>query len=188
MYFINMSILFYNDQVLNNVMSSLLSYNRDSLRSELNSYIETLQRPSIMRDARYLIACGILSVMIENCGSHGRMCSLILIKTQVERIASSIKPSLRWRVLGPAFWKWLDRFDLEKSGDKELKLMNEVEELFLGIVSFTGMETREKKKIERCFKRFVKKIGFENYDEFATSSHLGDDHGPRCLSNPSLQS
>lgn len=167
-----MSVTFYNDPVLNDVMKSLVHYERTSVISALNKYIAELQKPLMVVDARCLIARGILSVIVHNCSVTGKKCSLDLVRAQVEKIVNAIIPSLRWKAFGRAFWKWLDEFNLNKAQISDLKRMNEFEELFLGLVSFTLMETREKSKTEQSFRKFARKTGFENYEELANASNV----------------
>lgn len=181
-----MSVLFYNDQTLNDVMESLLGFEKASSLNALNSCIEKFQRPAMMLDARYLIACGILSIMIENCGSHVKVCLPVDMMAQIEKIACSIVPSPRWRAIGIAFWKWLDEFDLKKARIQDFQLINDFEELYLGIVAFTLMETREKKRINHSFAKFAESYGVKNYDDFSTAANALIDVEIRFEKKPAL--
>jgi len=92
------------------------------------------------------------------------------MRIQVEKIVRAIKPSLRWKAFHKVlFWEWLSKFDLKRSGIADLKLLNEIEELCLGFISFTDMESRQRKKIESVFKQFIKEIGLKSYDQLLDS-------------------
>jgi len=162
-----------------------MPFKRESLFEDLNICTLDFQQQLVL-DARYLVACGIVSSMIHNCKHYGKRCTVGHMRAQIQKIVRAIKPSLRWKAFSKLFWKWLSEFDLEKSGAKELKLLNEFEELCLGIVSFSDMETREKKKIERGFERFVKEVGLESYDRFSNVLSILVDIERRLENKPTL--
>lgn len=178
-----MNVRFYNDQVINDVMNSLMQFDRTSLRNALNVCISQIRRPSAMIDARGFIACGILSVIIQNAKIGGNNCPPEFMRSQVYKIAEAIKPSLRWRFFGPGFLEWLNRFNPK---EKKFKAINDFEELFLGIVSFTIMENRQKRVVERSFDRFVKNLGFKSFDDYACSANLLVDFERFFTHEPSL--
>ena len=180
-----MSILFYNDPTLNQVMLALMPFERGPLFEALNICTLSFQQHMVC-DARYLVACGIVSSMIHNCKHYGKKCTVEHMHAQIEKIVGAIKPSLRWKAFSKLFWKWLSEFDLMKSGVKEFKILNEFEELLLGFVSFADMETREKKRIERSFRRFVKETGLETYDQFSNVFSILIDIEKRLENKPRL--
>lgn len=181
-----MSIRFYNDPTLNEVMSSLMPFERESLFHALNACALIFQQQQLIVDARCLVAFAIVSSMIHNCHHYGKICAVGHMRAQIERIVNAIEPSLRWKTFSKNFWKWLSEFNLTKSGIKEFKILNEFEELLLGFVSFADMETREKKRIERSFRRFVEEAGLESYDQFSNVFSLLVDITRRFEDKPRL--
>ena len=169
-------------------MESLLGFERASSLNALNNCIGKFQKPAMTLDARYLIACGILSIMVENCGTHGKVCTPADMMVQIEKIACSIMPSPRWRAIGIPLMKWLNEFDPKRARIQDFQLINDFEELYLGIVAFTLMENREKKRINHSFAKFVKSYGFENYYDFAVAVNTLIDVEIRFEKKPALYS
>jgi hypothetical protein len=163
------SAVFYNDKTLNEVANALLRYNRASLFNALNACIGQTQKITMMADARQFAACGIVQVIIHDAGSYGQDCTPALMRAQVDRIVQAIRPSLRWKLFGNKFIEWVEKFDPKR---KKFEAINEFEELFLGAISFTAMETRKKKIVDRCFNKFARNLGFTSYDEYRQASNL----------------
>jgi len=161
-----MNVLYYNDPTLNEVMISLISFERDSLFKALNLCRSRLSQQLII-DSRYLVACALIYPMIHNCSPiRKRKCSVENMQVQIEKIARTIEPNPRWIAFNRLFWQWLEEFELAKAEIKELKLLNELERLALGFVAFSNMEARNKEKVERCFGQLVEEVGLGSYDSF----------------------
>lgn len=184
---LEMSVLFYNDPTLNEVMSCLISFERESVFQALNHCIFSFQKQLII-DERYMIAGGIIQSMIHNCKRYGKKCPYGKMESQIEKIVNAIRPSLRWKTFSKFFWQWIGEFDLISSGLEDFKILNEFEELWLGIVSFADMETRKKNELEHSFRRFVKETGLKNYDRFLNVFSVLVDIERRFENKPILYS
>jgi hypothetical protein len=162
-----MGILFYNDPILNDVMNNLIPYRKDSLLESLNLFIKQKEDESVL-DLRRIIAIGILLVMTQLCCSQGNTSNKNIIQSQVNKIENAIGASIRWKVFTEKFWSWLSAFEIEKSSHADLKMLNQFEELLLGLISFTNMETRQKNQVEESFQKYVKDLGLQEYEQFQT--------------------
>lgn len=92
---LEMSLLFYNDPILNKVMSCLISFERESVFQALNYCILSFRRQLII-DERYMVAYGIIHSMIHNCENYGKKCLYEIVLSRIEKVANAIGPGLRW--------------------------------------------------------------------------------------------
>jgi hypothetical protein len=182
-----LGILYYNDPVLNEAVVRLMRYNKESCFEALNECTSRF-KPNPTFDARYLIATGILSCIIHNCPSRGVDCTPYAIKAQMENIVGAIPASIRWKTFDTSdkFQRWLLDFDPKKATRKDFSLLNEFEELFLGVVSFTDMEMRNSKKVAKAFEKYVEEFGFKDYDVFCRALTYLLDMEERFEQEPSL--
>jgi hypothetical protein len=174
-----MRVLFYNDRTLNEVINYVMEFGRDSVFEALNSWLLDLGKRfrigNFVIDQRFLIAGGIIFSMAHNCHPYGKRCILSDIQPQIAKIVEAIAPSLRWRAFSKGFEAWINQFDVKKAGRADFERLNQFEELFLGIVSFSNMEMREKKRVERCFKSYIEDLGLVDYEQFLqVFSYLAD--------------
>jgi hypothetical protein len=165
-----MSVLFYNDSTLNEVVTNLMRFERESVFKALNSWFAGLGKQfrtsESVIDQRLLVASGIIFAMAHNCNHYGKMCADEDLRPQIVKIANAIAPSLRWKGFSKYFKHWLSAFDVKEADSRDFELLNEFEELFLGVISFSDMEMREKKKVERCFKHYIDELGLVDYKQF----------------------
>jgi len=158
-----MNILFYNDSTLNEVVNNLMRFERGSVFKALNSWFSRLGKRfrtgKFVIDERFLVASGIIFAMAHNCKHYGKTCTDEDLKPQIAKIAEAITPSPRWKGFSKGFKHWLNSFDVRKADSPDFELLNEFEELLLGVIAFSDMEMRQKKKVERCFKRYIDNLG-----------------------------
>jgi len=165
-----MNVLFYNDPTLNEVVTNLMKFEKESVFKALNRWYSALGKEFRMGkfviDKRLLVASGIVFAMAHNCTHYGRRCTNEDLQPQIAKIADAIEPSLRWKAFSKGFKFWLDSLDVKEVDPVDFELLNEFEELFLGIISFSDMEMREKKKVERSFERYIDELGLVDYKQF----------------------
>jgi len=165
-----MNVLFYNDSTLNEVAINLMRFEKESVFKALNCWLSALGKQfrtgEFVIDQRLLVASGIVFAMAHNCYLYGRTCTEEDLRPRIAKIADAIAPSLRWKGFSKGFKHWLNSFDVNEADSADFELLNEFEELFLGIVSFSDMEMREKKKVEQSFKRYIDELGLTNYKQF----------------------
>ncbi len=168
-------------------MAKLIKFNRKSCLAALNVCISKFRADPIF-DTRYYIAAGIISCIINNCSYFGADCPSITMKALIDNVVNAIPANVRWKTFNASksFGQWLITFDPQKAGQKDFKLLNDFEELFLGIVSFTDMEMRDKKKVEKVFRRYIIDLGLQDYDHFNRAFSFLFDMEERLETEPKL--
>lgn len=69
---------------------------------------------------------------------------------------------------------------------EDFSLLNEFEELFLGVVSFTDMEMRDGEKVAKTFQKCIRDSGFQDYEIFCRALCFLVDMEERLESKPDI--